>query len=82
MEEERPGSVSLDLQKVEMIYYVYKCVLEANNHLYPLSEEVSSTLPHFLSLVPVTPHLDNYTTLFRIADFLAAFLQKVAESSL
>lgn len=78
---EEHGSPEGELAKVHMIFYVYRCVLDAGSHAERLFDEVQSTLPSLLPLVPAAPHPDHVATLFRMADFLAAFVEKANESS-
>jgi hypothetical protein len=79
---ERTGNSTAELHKVQIIYYIYKCVLDASNHIYRLYDEISITLSQFIALVPITPDPDCVATLFRMVDFLAAFMEKINESSL
>lgn len=36
---EATGDPTIELKKVQIIYYIYRCVLDANNHIYRLYEE-------------------------------------------
>lgn len=75
--EDITGNHTLELKKLQIVFYVYKCVLDAGNHLGRLFDEVQEGLKVLLSLAPISPDPEHIATLYRMADFLAGFMEKL-----